>query len=126
MELALAYFGDWMERYFTAWKTNDLELLDGLFAEDAVYYYGPFKPPNSGKKRIIDGWLSSPPPQDFKHSCNPIAVHDETGAGHWNVTYRSSSKPDIMLEVDGILVIRFDAQGQCTEHREWFVIREIP
>ena len=125
MELSLDYFGDWLERYFTAWKTNDLELLDGLFAEDSVYYYGPFKPPSKGKKRIIEGWLSSPPPEGFQYTCTPIAIHGDTGVGHWNVVHRSSIKPDMQVEIDGILVIQFDAQGQCVEHKEWFVIREV-
>jgi ketosteroid isomerase-like protein len=124
MELTLEYFRDWLERYFTAWKTNDVELLKGLFAEDIVYYSGPFKPPHRGRQRIIEGWLSGTAPQGFRHTSTPIAIRADTGVAHWNVVHESSSRPGVEVEIDGILVIRFDAQGQCMEHKEWFNIRE--
>lgn len=126
MKLTRDYFVDWLERYFDAWKTNDPGLLDGLFAEDIIYHSGPFKPLNKGKKRVIEAWLSNPPPEELKYAITPFAVQDNTGVAHWNVMYPSSTKPGVRIEIDGILVIRFDAQGLCIEHKEWFVMQENP
>jgi len=30
------------------------------------------------------------------------------------------------LEMDGILVVRFAADGRCVEHREWYATGEVP
>ena len=126
MSLTMDYFKDWLERYFTAWKTNQRELLDGLFADKAVYYFGPFREPSVGKQTIVKGWLASPPPDEMRYSCSPIAISEDTGVAHWNVVHHSTSKPDHFIEIDGILVIKFDAHWQCIEHKEWFLTREIP
>jgi hypothetical protein len=30
------------------------------------------------------------------------------------------------VELDGVLVCDFDAEGRCTRHREWYDRRETP
>lgn len=126
MRLTLDQFSDWLEGYFTAWKTNQRELLNRLFADEAIYYSGPFKEPNVGRQAIVNGWLANPPPEGFQYTYSPIAISDDTGVTHWNARYHSEQKSGVLIEIDGILVIKFDVQGQCIEHKEWFVTRKIP
>jgi ketosteroid isomerase-like protein len=125
MELTLDHFKDWLEGYFSAWKTNDMQAVGKLFAEDAVLYSGPFAEPIIGRQPIVEAWILNPASDGLKYSYAPIAIHEDTGAAHWNVRSPSSSKPDAMHEYDGILVIKFDEQGQCIEHKEWFLHREV-
>lgn len=126
MKLTWDHFNNWLEGYFTAWKTNQRQLLSGLFAEEAIYYYGPFKQPSAGKQAILDAWLANPPPEGFHYTYSPVAISTDTGVAHWNVNFRSEKNSTMLIEIDGILVIKFDAQGKCIEHKEWFVLREIP
>ncbi len=43
----------WLESYFHAWETNDPSDVRALFAEDAVYFYGPFREPARGREAIV-------------------------------------------------------------------------
>jgi hypothetical protein len=41
------------------------------------------------------------------------------------VRQKASGYHEPTLELDGILALRFDAQGRCVEHQEWFDRRTI-
>lgn len=125
--LTLAQFTQWLEGYFAAWRSNDAEDVKALFAEDAIYQYGPFEPPTVGRQAIVDAWVADPGQQrDIQTSYEPLAVSRDLGIAHWRVTFRRAKDLTVLVEADGILVIRFDQQLRCTEHREWLSLRETP
>ena len=43
-------FRGWLQRYFDAWASNDPVRVSALFAEDAVYSYGPFREETRGRR----------------------------------------------------------------------------
>ncbi len=49
----------------------------------------------------------------------------DRGIAHWNVSYREPASGG-RVELDGILLIDFDPEGQCTGHREWYDRHEYP
>lgn len=118
----LEAFGSWLERYFAAWISNDPDDVASLFAADAVYFYGPFRPPARGREEIVRAWVQGGVPAELETRFEPIAVEGGRGVAHWNVTFRGER--DRRIEVDGILMCTFDGRGRCTEHREWFDRRE--
>jgi hypothetical protein len=123
--LTLEQFDQWLERYFEAWQLNDPAGVMALFAENAIYHYGPFVTPMVGRRAIAERWASDPSQQqDIQTSYTPLAVRDDLGIAHWRATFRRGDRP-VVVEVDGILAIKFDRQGQCAEHEEWFSLREV-
>src|SRR5688572_23184699 len=96
---------DWARRYFDAWKTNDRELVESLFTEDAVYYYGPFRPPARGRAEIARRWVESGSAMDVRSDFEVVAVAHDVAVIHWAVTLESS-------EMDGILIVTLDGEGR--------------
>ena len=47
----------WIERYVTAWNSNDEADIRGLFTDDASYLYEPWRPPIEGADAIVASWL---------------------------------------------------------------------
>lgn len=116
----------WLKGYFTAWQSNDADDVRRLFSRDAVYFYGPFREPTVGRERIVANWVADPQGQrDVHFEYEPLAINSDVGIAHWKVSFETRSTPDRRTEVDGILVLRFNRQMECVEHREWFSTREV-
>jgi hypothetical protein len=110
----------WLDDYFEAWRSNEAAEVEALFAPDAVYSYGPFREPARGRDQIVANWVADGPPLTVEHRYEILAVEGNTGIAHWNVRQKAYYFHEPTLELDGILVLRFDEQGRCVEHLEWF------
>ncbi len=110
----------WAERYFLAWATNDPALVASLFSEDAVYYYGPFRPPTRGREEIVRRWIENGAQRNVATAHDVIAVNGDTAVIHWTVSFDTDAGTTSM---DGVLIVKFDDRGACREHREWYAER---
>ena len=115
-------FRSWLDRYFAAWASNDPDEVAALFAEDAVYSWGPFRKSARGREAIVRAWVDGGVPHELRFDYEPIAVEGHRGVAHWNVSHRADDGGRV--ELDGVLVCDFDADGRCTLHREWYDRRE--
>lgn len=122
-EVDLDAFTSWLERYFDAWASNDPAEVSALFADDAVYAYGPFREETRGRDAIVRVWVEGGVPSELRADVEPIAVAGDRGVAHWRVSFRDSGSK---IEMDGILVCDFDPAGRCILHREWYDRRETP
>jgi ketosteroid isomerase-like protein len=120
MEITRAHATSWAGRYFLAWQTNDRATVESLFSEDAVYFYGPFRPPARGREAIVERWLRSPQ-AGVTSEFEVVAVEPRVAVVHWRVVFESDGR----REMDGVLIVRFDAAGLCCEHREWYAERTV-
>jgi ketosteroid isomerase-like protein len=111
---------EWADRYFDAWRTNDPSDVAALFAENAVYFYGPFRPPAEGREEIVRRWIANADQQDVVTTHEVIATNGNTGVVHWTVRFRDGDGRNVAL--DGILVVTLDGSGRCVEHREWYAV----
>jgi SnoaL-like domain len=120
-------FRGWLERYFDAWRDNDETQVESLFSAGALYYFDPFREPTVGRDEIVGLWIEDEWQQtEHEFSFEPLAVNGDTGIAHWTASI-VRHVPDIAkVEMDGILMIRFDDEGRCREHREWVHSREHP
>lgn len=118
----IAEANDWATRYFTAWKTNDRTLVESLFSEDAVYYYGPFRPPAEGRDEIVRRWIENGAQSNVTSAHEVIAAHGDTAVVHWTVSFDTDAGTTTM---DGVLIVKFDDRGRCREHREWYAERTV-
>lgn len=121
MQVTVAQAQQWAERYFLAWKTNDAAMAASLFAPDAVYFYGPFRPPARGRDEIVAKWVAGGVATDFASSFEVVAVREQTAVIHWRVSF---SKEGLTTEMDGVLIVELDG-GLCSEHREWYAVHEV-
>jgi SnoaL-like protein len=96
-----------------------------LFAEDAVYWYGPFREATRGRDAIVRQWVDGGLGEDFDYTVEPLAVTGLRGIAHWTVAFGDPAT-NAAVELDGVLVLEFDDDGRCTEHREWYLSRETP
>ena len=121
MDLSLEQLSDWLHRYFHAWQSNNAGDVAALFAEDAVYFYGPFREPARGRQTIVANWISDPQGQlDVTYKFEALATAGDLGIAHWHVQFETASEPGRRTELDGILVLKFNAALECIEHREWY------
>lgn len=119
----LESFRAWLGRYFEAWASNDPSEVASLFSEDAVYWYGPFGEPARGRERIVENWVAGGVPTGLSLDHDALALDRDRGIAHWSASFPSEDGGSV--ELDGILVCDFDAEGRCTLHREWYEHREV-
>ncbi len=116
-------FRGWLERYFAAWASNDPDEVAGLFSGDAVYHHGPFRDDAArGRDEIVRRWIEGGVQPGLETRFEPLALEEERGVAWWRVAFDEGAR---RVELDGILVLDFDAEGRCTLHREWVDRREV-
>ncbi|HEX8255692.1 MAG TPA: nuclear transport factor 2 family protein [Thermoanaerobaculia bacterium] len=113
----------WAEHYFRAWKTNDPADVRALFTEDAVYYYGPFRPPARGREEIVRRWVANAAQANVEIAHEVVAVSGAAAVIHWAVSF---DQPSGRVAMDGVLIVQLNEDGRCYEHREWYVEETSP
>jgi len=129
-----------MQGYQRAWQTRDDALLASLFAPDGVYENTPFDAQH-GHEAIRRYWDRVKLQDDIKVDYDLVADGERDGAAHWHVTYqvtsekmfamwaasagtgipaRSPDDPLPRLELDGMALATFGADGLCTRLRLWW------
>ena len=63
---------------------------------------------------------------DLTFKAEPMFGAGDRWVAHWTMTLRTRADPGSTTELDGLLVLRFDDAGRCTEHFEWFHRRTLP
>ncbi len=112
-----------MEAYRRAWISNDPAQVGDLFADDAVYVVDPFTPPWQGREDIVHRWTAGIS-QQVEMEWEVQALDGDVAVVHWIVVTRNAGDP-VRVQYDGLLMLRFAADGRCREHREWYFRREM-
>ena len=113
----------WMESYRHAWESNDGSEVGDLFTPDAVYALDAFAQPWVGRDEIVRRWTAGIS-QDVEMEFEIEALEGDVGVVHWVVVTRNAGDP-VRVQYDGIIVLRFAADGRCREAREWYFRREL-
>ena len=111
----------WLDDYVAAWKSYDGEAIGALFAEDCEYSYRPHSDTVRGRDAIVRSWLEDDPdmPGTYEASYAPFAVEGDVA-----VAVGTSSYTDPEAVYDNCYLLRFDAEGRCSEFTEFFMKRE--
>lgn len=113
----------WLARYGTAWKVLEPKLAGVLFTEDAVYQETPYEKPRVGRAAIEEYWRTETADHtDVEFESKVVAVNGNTGVAHWTAKLVLNST-GVTVELDGVFVLEFDAEGQCSSLREWWHVR---
>jgi uncharacterized protein (TIGR02246 family) len=121
-------FQRWLDDYVEAWRSNDPEMIEALFSEDAVYYRSAYSNPVRGRDAITALWLRvKDEPGTWTADYRPVAVEGDVAVGT-GVTryYADSSRTSLADEYSNVFIVRFDQSGRCSEYREWWMQRAKP
>jgi hypothetical protein len=124
---------DWLDRYAEAWRTYDEELISALFAEEVSYRYHPYDEPIVGRDAVVASWVADVPdaqgvssrdaPGTYEGAWGPVAVDGDTVVATGVSSYRDEPGGPVTTVFDNCWVLRFDADGRCTEFTEFYVQR---
>ena len=110
----------WLDVYGRAWERQDVDAFVACFAEDALYHWGPWPEPLRGHDEIRTRTEQAVAEQEdihFGHESLAITP-DGRGVARWWVSIRA---PDGTIEEnEGIFLVTLDANGHCTDFREWW------
>ena len=121
--LTTAALEKWLAGYERAWESRDAARAAELFTPNASYHEMPFEAPKAGQAGIREYWSSVTADQrDIDFKSQVIAVNGQTGVAHWSATFTAPST-GARVELDGMFVLTFDANGRCSELREWWHLK---
>lgn len=122
-ELSMAELTAWLDAYGAAWENRDADAAAALFSEDSSCQVTPYEEPHLGPGGVHAYWSGVTENQrgvQFEHQ--PLSVTGNTGIAHWSAAFKAG--PDgTPLQLDGIFVLEFDADGKCRKLREWWHLR---
>ena len=117
----------WLDDYVAAWKSYDPDAIAALFAEDVAYRYHPYDEPVRGRDAVVAAWLgegdqdvasSRDNPGTYDAEYTPYAVDGDAAVAVGVSTYTDPPKV-----YDNVYLLRFDADGRCSEFTEFFMER---
>ena len=116
----------WLDVYGRAWERQDVDGFVACFAEDAVYHWGPWGEPLCGHSEIrLRTEQAIAEQEDIHFGHEPLAITpDGRGIARWWVSVRAPSEGTIE-EDEGIFLVTLNADGVCSEFREWWNSRSF-
>ena len=95
----------WLDAYVDAWRTYEASTIGALFSADATYAYHPYA-----------SWLGEPDEaRSWEASYAPLVVDGDRAVATGQTVYADGRR------FSNLFVLRFDAEGRCSEFVEWFV-----
>jgi hypothetical protein len=117
----------WLDVYGRAWERHDVDATLTCFAEGAVYQWGPWGDTLRGHADIrarTEQAVAEQGAVAFGHE--PMAITpDGRGIARWWVSIEVPADNTIE-ENEGIFLVTLDANGLCTDFREWWNSRSRP
>jgi nuclear transport factor 2 (NTF2) superfamily protein len=117
---------EWLDAYGQAWEKRDPAAAAGLFAEDAVYQWGPFGKKLRGRPVIREAWAeATEQQQNVEFSYEVLAATGSGGLARWWCSYQQPER-NVRVRIEGIFRLAFDESGFCTSLEEWYNGAEEP
>jgi hypothetical protein len=117
---------EWLDEYGRAWEQRDAGAAADLFAEDAVYQWGPFGRRLRGRPLIRAAWAEAIEDQDnVAFGYEVLTATARSGIARWWTSYDVPSRR-AHVDLEGIFRLTFDENGLCTSFEEWWNAREEP
>jgi hypothetical protein len=120
----------WLDRYVDAWMSYRPEDVSALFSEDVAYRYHPYDEPIVGRDAVVASWLGESASDDastrdapgtYEADYSPVAVDGDTVVATGTTRYRDSAGGPVVRTYANCFVMRFDAEGRCSEFTEYYL-----
>jgi uncharacterized protein (TIGR02246 family) len=106
----------WVQKYRTAWESNNPDDIGNLFAEDAAYFTEPFAKPWLGREQIVKKWLKiKDEPGTTTFEWQPLVVTDDLA-----IIEAATHYPNKVYS--NLWVLRLDDSGQARQFTEWWML----
>jgi uncharacterized protein (TIGR02246 family) len=116
----------WLDRYLTAWRANDPDLIRALFTADAVYRYRPYGDDHAvrGVEAILEAWLDEDdPPGSWDAEYAPYAVDGDRAVATGRSRYAATDdEPERTYH--NVFLLRFADDGRCADFTEIYMREE--
>lgn len=113
-------FRDWLEHYLRPQEQRSAERIKELFAQDGVYWYGPYFPPCQGVRAIHEHHRNALSHQeDLKYHYEVLAMTPEYGIAKFRLELRDQIRGE-PNRYEGIFLVYLNSQNQCTLFQEWY------
>lgn len=122
----------WLDAYVAAWKTYDRDQIAALFSDDVAYRYHPYDEPVRGREAVVRSWLGEDaapgasardPEGTYDAAYRAVAVDGDVAVATGSSEYRTGPGGPVKDVFDNCFVLRFDADGRCSEFTEWYMRR---
>jgi hypothetical protein len=107
----------WVEAWELGWRTHDVELIAGRYAEGAVFRSHPFREPED-PRAYVERVLAEEEAEPEIWFGEPIVSGDRAAVEYWAIL-RVEGKEQTLA---GTTLLRFDADGLVVEHRDYWAI----
>lgn len=104
----------WVAGYEDAWRTGDLDALDGLFGRDVSYSRAPYREPSIGLDAVKEFWLEDEG-AEFTVESSIVAFDPPNAVVRLQVQYERPARQ----QYRDLWVLRFDADGRVEHYEEW-------
>jgi ketosteroid isomerase-like protein len=113
-------FQQWLDAYGSAWQTRNPQAAVALYTDDGTYQVTPFLEPLRGSQAILDYWTEiTRTVENISFAYEILTVTEQFGIAHWQASFVRTPR-GLPTKLDGIFVIRLNAEGKCTSLREWW------
>ena len=113
-------FRNWLEAYLRPQEQRSAEGVKEVFAEDGVYWWGPFSEARHGVAAIYAHHKNALSHQsDLKYEYDILATTETYGIARFHLTLVDHQR-DEPNTYDGIFQVHLNADGKCTLFEEWY------
>ncbi|MCA0351506.1 MAG: nuclear transport factor 2 family protein [Chloroflexi bacterium] len=118
-------FRGWCSSLATVWNQQKLAVLPKLFSPAIRYQEHPFEPALHGLAAVIGYWRTTLA-QHEQVECviTPVIFAHGRGVAEWRTKLYHHNQQQAQTLV-GIFIVNFDAYGQATELREWWLAQAV-
>ena len=112
----------WLDAYVAAWKSYDEADIADLWTKDSVWHR-PFDIRATGREQIVAEWMSEKDAfvgERFEAHYEPIAIDGQKVVAHGRTIFFDSATGEVDTAYDNVWILRFGADGRCSEFHEWY------
>ena len=116
-----AVYEKWLSDYLTPQMSRDASQIPSLFADDGVYWYGPYYEPRCGVEAIYQHHRNALSYQeDIKYKWKLLSVTSDGEALAWFDLSLNDLTKGAPNAYQGIFKFTLNDQGKCTLFEEWY------
>ncbi len=107
----------WAETWGRGWAAADVDAIDALYADSAVFYSSPFRDRQQPRDYVT--WAFSEQAEAECRFGEPIVSGDRAAVDWWAVMTGTDGSVE---SIAGTSLLRFDAEGLVVEQRDVWAI----